>query len=155
MKKIFVLNSFAKINIFIFFITIFANCLYIPKIEDFNVSNISIGVSKMKMTMNVNVDIKNDNFFKVKLENINLNIYLNDNYLTTLTDSSLYVLHSNTTTTITFPVTLKYNEISENVGSFLSIVLGEKATLKVEGTIDYKALLIERKININTTTQIN
>lgn len=108
----------------------------------------------MKIELKIGVCIRNENLFDIKFNNINAQIYLNNNFLTEIKDTNTYILKKHQNNIIEIPVTLNYTEISNNISSFLNLILGEETKFQVTGTSDYQVFFVNKNLKFNYITKL-
>ncbi len=120
-----------------------------------NISDIKItGSSLESVQLDILVQINNPNFYDVNITGYNLEISMENTQLGTVNSNNKITIEGNSNKYHHLPVELKLKGIFSGAIAFFSAFTKEKIKIKITGTVDAKAMMLDRVIDINIEKEV-
>lgn len=142
------MKNFAKIAIFILISTLTFSCYKPLEFSGIDSTNIKLGDNQNPLT--ITVKVKNPNFFKIKIVQADLNVYLNDKFFTEIKDDFDITISPNSDSEIEIPINLNIGNLISNAGNLMNLFSTQnQTTYRIKGTIVGKTFFGKKKIRID------
>lgn len=147
------MKNFAKIVIFILISTLTFSCYKPLEFSEIDSTNIKLGNNQNALT--ITVKVKNPNFFKIKVVQADLNVYLNDKFFAQIKDDFNITISPNSNSEIDIPLNLDIGNLISNAGTLMNLFSNkDQTTYRITGTITGKTFFGKKKIPIDQQENI-
>lgn len=103
------------------------------------------------LKVNVTVPVNNPTIHKIKIEKMDVKVFINDRYIGKLVIDDNLVLRGKENTLKQIPVKVRLSNILVLAFIRMSLKKGQQTEARFEGEIEARALLIKKTIKINET----
>lgn len=139
------------------FILIFGSCNIYKDVEVYEIKEVEVTrFDQDAVEAEVEIILNNPNWYRVTLVDSDVDVYMNGKKVGKLNLKEKVILPNKTVATRTIVMTGDYDEIS---GSFLenllTLLFASTAKFEVIGTMNGRALMISRKVDIKEETEID
>ncbi|MEA3450734.1 MAG: LEA type 2 family protein [Bacteroidota bacterium] len=148
------MKNIAKIIIFLLITTITFSCYKQVEFTEFESADFDMKKNKGKIILYIKMN--NPNFYKVKIVETDLRIYLNDKYLGDVKDINQIILPVRNETIVEIPLQITLMNIFFNAGNISDFFLDSKdLKIKIEGDVVGKTIFGRKKMEVNHEKNIS
>ena len=119
------------------------------------VENIEIEQNSNSLDVVLYLKINNPNSFKIKVQEINVDLTLNSWEVGQVTSNEEFVLKPNSEDVYPVPVNVDFGNILTGGAALISLFSSDKASVKVFGDLKAKAFFITKTVKIDETKEIS
>jgi len=121
---------------------IFIKPVEISRIEKIDVENLSLSNAKLKLSLKIN----NPNFVKIKITDINLDVFVRDEKIGKIEETDSFEIKANKNENIDVQLNVSFSNLITKAYRIIKLLSGSDAKIKLKGTIGTKALFFSREI---------
>ena len=114
-----------------------------------------INASANSINLEVLAVIDNPNFYDVQIQSGDLKVMLEDSSLGTVNFEDIIIIPGGSQNPHSFPVVLKPEGILSGAVAVFEIMSKNKVKVRIKGTVNVKAMFIDRVVEINTENDVD
>ncbi len=131
----------------------FGSCMQEVTLSE--LENIKIEKNSNSLDIVLYLKINNPNAFKIKVQEINVDLTLNSWEVGEVISKEEFVLKPNSNDVYPVPVNVDFGNILTGGAALISLFSSDKATVKILGDIKAKAFFISKTIKIDETKEVS
>jgi len=148
-------NIFISICI-LSFTMILSSCTMYKEVTIKDITQVRVvDASSSSIKLEVYAVIDNPNFYDVKIEGCDLKVSLEDSNLGTVNFDKEITIPAGSQESHVFPVELKPEGLLSGAVALFKIISKNKVRIKIKGTVNAKAMFIDKVIEINTEKEVD
>lgn len=135
---------------------LFASCSVYEEVKVSDVQDVVVGeLNKDGVVLQIYFTIENPNWYSLTLKESKIDVFVENAYFGTIDQFDQITIPKNSTTTQVLRVTAKPDAISTVLGNALKLFFTDELKLEAKGYVRGKALLINKKIDIQVTEKMS
>lgn len=135
---------------------LFASCSVYEEVKVSDVQDVVVGeLNSDGVVLQIYFTIENPNWYSLTLKESKIDVFVENSYFGTIDQFDQITIPKNSTTTQVLRVTAKPDAISTVLGNALKLFFTDELKLEAKGYVRGKALLINKKIDIQVTEKMS
>lgn len=147
------MNQKSKLIILALIAVFFSSC--VKDVTFSELENIKLEKTSNSVDIVLYLRIENPNFFKIKVQEVNVDLTLNSWEVGEITITDEFELAPNSNEVYPVPIEVDFGNMLTGGAAIISLFSSDKATVKIIGELKAKAMFMKKTIPIDETKEID
>ncbi len=140
---------------FIFLSALFVSCSGFESIEVGEIEDVKLNrFANRTVEFEVLMPIDNPSSFRFRIVNVDLDVYINNEYLGNISNVDNISIPSKSSELYTFPLKVQFSNILKGAVSMFNLFLDRQAEIEVRGRISVRSFPFTRNIKVDEKTRL-
>lgn len=145
-----------RVFFFIAFVIALSSCTMYEEVKVSDVQDVVVGeINDNGIVLQIYFTIDNPNWYSLKLKESKIDVFVENTFFGTIDQFEEIVIPKNSSTSQVLRVTAKPEVLQSLLGNALKLFFTDELKLEAKGYVRGKALLINKKIDIQVTEKMS